>query len=228
MRIMRSIIKHKSLRICLLAAVSFFLSRCFHLDEKEYLSPSVSHFFDELQIKEYSQMEELIQPLIQKHQLPSTPKSSTADILDITDDISEEDYLMDLRKAFLIALSRPPRGSAVQRLIQKIRRNNYAHKHFYSILTHITQQACTHIKNKNRSPRERATYFYVLENIISEVRPYFEKNKEALKILEWIQEARIGIPDSVHKERYIRSLEPQTSSPSELAYNLLKPLRSSQ
>ena len=216
---MRSIIKRSILRAVLLTALSLFLCHCFHLNSKEYLSPTVSYFFDELQMKEHTQMKKLIQPWIHKIQLKSESTSSPADILELTDDVSEGDYLVYLQKAFLIVLSRPPRDDVVQVLLQKLR--SYAHTHFDSILTNIVQQACIHIKNKDRSPRERATYFYVLENVIAEIRPYFERNKKAQDILKWIRSAQISIPDSVHKERYIRALEPSTLSPSEWAHNLL-------
>ena len=211
---MRSVVKY-----CLFL-VNLTCLHCSHLSSKESISASLDYFFDDLQAKDFSQMKQLTDPWTSKTQYPQAERQDN-DSFVIADDMSEEDHDAYLSKALTLILSRPPRDNVVQRLFQHIRRKVKLDR-LYPILMNITRKACIGIKNKKRSALERATYFYILENIITEIRPYINKHKPARAILHLIRTSRISIPDDVHRERYIRALEPQTSSPSKLAEELLE------
>ena len=208
---MRSIIKYWPF------LVSFTCLHCSHLNTKEPIPATLDYFFDDLQAKDFSQMKELIDPWTAKTQEPHLESQDETFLTDI----SEEDNAAYLNKALTLTLSRPPRDNVVQRLVQHIRRK-VKQEQFYSILMNITRKACIGIKNEQRSAIERATYFYILENIITEIRPHINKHKPAQAILHLIRSSRISIPHDVHRERYIRALEPQTPSPSKLTEELLK------
>ena len=191
------------------------LSSCSHFEEKEYLPARLDHFFYDLHIKGYEKMSLLIQPSMKKAER----------FLSLSKDQGDEkrfEVHQFLRKALLIVLSKPGySGGEVSSLVQNIQSKTITSSDFFSILFNITREACSSIKNEDRSPAERATYFYVLENIISETRPYLKKNEKAKNILVYISQAKIVIPKSVHSERYMRVLETQTLSPSQMADKIL-------
>ena len=190
-------------------------SSCSHLEQKEYLPARLDHFFYDLHIKGYETMSLLIQPLMKKAE----------HFRRLSKGQGEEkrfEVHQSLRKALLIVLSKPGySGAEVSSLVQNIQSKTLTSDDFFSILFNITREACSSIKNEDRSPAERATYFYVLENIISETRPYLKKNERAKNIFVYISQAQITIPKSVHSERYMRVLETQTLSPSKMADKIL-------
>ena len=212
----------------------FLLVHCVHFGSKDYVASSLDYFFDELQIKEYEKMSELISPWVNKltTPIPSSkdasvhPESLLRDLeLDDLDGTSEGDYGYYARKTFMTIFSRPDRDQVNQRLIKNLRSKPFINDNYFSLLKVIARQSSLSLKNKNRSPIERATHFYILENIIGELRASITKSSESQKILEQIANANIKIPQEVHQERYIRALQPQTASPSSIARQILRKIK---
>ena len=203
-----SIIRH-----LLLWIIALSLLHCTHMGDREYLPANLSHFFNELHVKGYEGMMDLINPWLEKAR-----------------DIREQEFSigssseMDptIRQAYIIALSRAHHDSVVDTLIKNIRSRTSTKTDFFPLMSVIARQASAGLKNPDRSPLERATYYYILENIITAVSAYVINDKRAVEILQIIATADIEIPDSVHNERYIHALEPRSLSPSKVAENILE------
>lgn len=198
------------------------------------MASSLDYFFDELQIKEYQKISEIISPWVNRLNTPikntssknESPESLLTDLeIGHLDEISEDDYGYFSRKAFVVILSRPSRDQVNKRLIQNLRNKPYINEHYFTLLKVIARQSSSALKNKNRSPLERATHLYILENLISELSPYGREKEEVQEILQMIVDAQIDIPDEVHRERYVRALQPQTVSPSSIARQILKRIK---
>jgi len=205
------------IRHLLLWVVALFLLHCVHTGEREYLPADLPYFFNELHVKGYEGMMDLINPWLAKAR-----------------DIRKQEFSigssaeMDpvIRQAYIIALSRAHHDFVVDKLIKNIRSRSDTKTDFFPIMSVIARQSSAGIKNPGRSPLERATYFYILENIIASVSTYAINDKRAVEVLQIIASADIEIPNSVHNERYIHALEPRNLSPSKVAKNILDKMTS--
>ncbi len=203
-----SIIKHLPVW-----GLALFLLHCTHTSEREYLPANLPYFFNELHVKGYEGMVDLIDPWLEKARGIRKQEFSIG---------SSSEMNPTIRQAYIIALSRAHHDSVVDKLIKNIRSRTSTKTDFFPLISTIARQSSAGLKNKDRSPLERATYFYILENIITAVSAYIISDQRALEILQIIAEADIEIPESVHNERYIHALEPQSLSPSQVAKNILE------
>lgn len=204
-----SIMKHLPLWFAVL-----FLLHCTHTSKnREYLPAHLPYFFNELHIKGYEAMMDVIHPWLEKARNIRKQEFSIG---------SSSEMNPTIRQAYIIALSRARHDSVVDKLIKNIRSSTAGKADFFLLMSMIAKQSSAGIKNPDRSPLERATYFYVLENIIAGVSAYVVSDKRAVEILRLIAEADIKIPEKVHSERYIHAMEPQRPSPSETAENILE------
>ncbi|MDE0152125.1 MAG: hypothetical protein OXK80_06515 [Bdellovibrionales bacterium] len=203
-----SIIRH-----LLLSAIALSLLHCTHTGDKEYLPANLSYFFSELHVKGYEGMMELIDPWLEKARKIREEEFSIG---------SSSEMAPTIRQAYIIALSRAHHDSVVDKLVKNIRSRTSTKTDFFPMISVIARQSSAGLKNPDRSPLERATYFYILENIITSVSTYVVSDKRAVEILQIIANADIEVPDSVHNERYIHALEPRSLSPSKVAENILK------
>ena len=203
-----SIIRHLLLWISAL-----FLLHCTHTGEREYLPANLPYFFNELHVKGYEGMMDLINPWLDKASNIREQEFSIG---------SSSEMDPTIRQAYFIALSRAHHDSVVDKLIKNIRSRTSTKTDFFPLMSVIARQSSAGVKNPDRSPLERATYFYILENVITAVSAYVINDKRAVEILQIIAVADIEIPDSVHNERYIHALEPRSLSPSKVAKNILK------
>ena len=199
-----------------LVSFSFlFLFQCSHTQTPEYLPAQLPYFFNKLHVKGYEGMMDLIEPRLRearnlrKNEFVIGASSEMAPII---------------RGAYVIVLSRANHDRVVSRLIQNLHGETQQKADFYDIMLSIARQSVPGFKNKDRSPLERATYLYILENVISSVRPHLKNNPSAKNIMHFIVEGKIKIPEEVHNVRYLHALEPESLSPSVQAQNILKSL----
>ena len=192
---------------------ALFLLHCTHTGDREYLPANLPHFFNELHAKGYEGMVELIEPWMEKARDIRKQEFSIG---------SSSDMIPTIRQAYIIALSRAHHDSVVDKLVQNIRSRTSTKSDFFQIMSTIARQSSAGLKNPDRSPLERATYLYILENVISSVSAYIVSDKRVVEILKIIAEADIEIPESVYNERYIHALEPRSLSPSQVAKNILE------
>jgi len=203
-----SIIRH-----LLLWTIVLSLLNCTHTGDKDYLPVNVPYFFSELHVKGYEGMMELINPWLAKASDIRAEEFSIGSSLEMDPTI---------RQAYIIALSRAHHDAVVDKLVKSIRFRTSTKADFFSMMSVIARQSSAGLKNPDRSPLERATYFYILENIITATSVHIVNDKRVTEILQIIANANINIPDAVHNERYLHALEPRSLSPSEVAKNILK------
>ena len=187
-----SIIKHLSLWF-----VAICLLHCTHTANREYLPAHLPHFFNELHIKGYEGMMEIIDPWLEKARNIRKQEFSIG---------SSSEMNPTIRQAYIIALSRAYHDSVVDKLVKNIRSQTASKTDFFPLMSNIAKQAVAGVKNPDRSPLERATYFYILENIITSVSLYIVNDKRAVEILQVIASADIEIPEEIHNERYLHAL----------------------
>ena len=190
-----------------------FLLHCTHTADREYLPAHLPYFFNELHVKGYKEMMDLIDPWLEKASNIRKQEFSIG---------SSSEMEPVVRQAYIIALSRARHDSVVDKLVKNIRSRTSLKANFFPIMSAIARQSAAGIKNPDRSPLERATYFYILENVITSVSTYIISDKRAIEILKLIAEANIKIPKKLHNERYVHALEPQRLSPSKVAKSILK------
>lgn len=213
-------LKQSFLCFCIIFS-SLGLVDCTSSNRKDYLPPVLDYSFNDLHTKSLSQIKKLLQPSVKEinDQLRSTDQwGGTGN--------KELDLLAT--KALIVALSKPSYDSDTDRLVQWVYQKSRGRIPLVQMLHKITMEVVLNINNKRRSPSERATYFYILENIIRELRPWVSQNPLALKTLRYIAKSRIRIPKSVHRERYMKALENRTTSPSEIAQQVLEKAKAGQ
>ena len=145
--------------------------------------------------------------------LKSAPKKS----------LSEEAvgiFYRKVSKLFLTAFSRPDKDGETLKLIQYLKQK-FSHKiSYHKVLMELTQKSISALTNEERSPVERATYLYALENILNDLK-LDSSSKGSQMVLNYFVSAHIEVPEEVHSERYMRILEPKTLSPSTQAHYIL-------
>ena len=125
-----------------------------------------------------------------------------------------------VQQAVTIAFSRPDTDDVLFRLKQIIKPETGQTAGFDKHIRHLSSDAAAGIKNEHLNTRERATYYFILANIISHTS--LKKslvNKKALKI---IHKAKIQIPSDLQTYLYIEALESEVTSPSKKALKTLK------
>ena len=211
-KIIWSIMKHRLLLIFLI----WPLVQCSHRDKRAYLPAQLDYFFTELHPKGYEKMEELIHPLL----VEASQENKKVGLREMGEGSPE--VKQAIRQALIIVLSKPGHDASVSRLVRRIQSRTQVYVDFWGTLSNITRSACAGLKNEERSPMERATYFYMLENIIAQLRPMVKENDEAKNILSYIAQAKIKVPKKVHSKRYMEVLEENILSPSKLASKILR------
>ena len=192
---------------------ALLLVHCVHIGEPEYLPPQVDYLFHEIHAKGFEGMLQLVNPWVKKSTELRKAEFAIGSSVEIENVV---------QKAFMIAFCRSNHDGVVQNLIQHIQSKTSTKANFYDTISAITKKAIRGLRNTQRSPVERATYYTVLENVNETLTPYISKHPPARRILEMIAKARLRIPESVHNTRYIHALESKTHSPSSVAHYLLR------
>ncbi len=126
------------------------------------------------------------------------------------------------QQAITIVFSRPDTDDVLFRLKQVLKQETNQTASFKKHLHHLSSDAVAGIKNKTFNTRERATYYFILTNIIQHVS--LKKSYENKRILETIYKAKIQIPADLQTHLYIEALESDVISFSKKALKVLKKL----
>ena len=126
------------------------------------------------------------------------------------------------QQAITIAFSRPDTDDVLFRLKQALKQEVNQTTSFKKHLRHLSSDAVAGIKNENFNTREKATYYFILTNIIQHVS--LKKSHENKRILENIYKAKIPLPADLQTHLYIEALESNVISPSKKALKVLKKL----
>lgn len=173
--------------------------------------------YSELQIKDYDEMKTLVRDRItasKKAFLDRQKKGKNSEEAD-------RQAIEVLRNALKLILSRPNDDNMLAKLLPFVRSelNNYSA--FEDTLASLTQESVRSISNDKIPSVYRSTSLFLLENVMSEIRPEISKKEGFKKLVEFIRDAKIVVPESVKNERRLRSMQ-RSKNPSEMAETILK------
>lgn len=174
------------------------------------------HKFTELQIKDYDQMTQMVEEKVNESKAIAIKMQEKG-----LDEEGDEVAIAKLKDALELILSRPNKDNMVAKLAPLVRTelNNYSA--FESTMSSIATQAVQAIGNESLSIVQRSTAVFVLENILSEVKPVLSRNEEFRNMVRMIRDAKIEIPDKVAANRKLTSMDP-TPDLSKIAGILLE------
>lgn len=140
----------------------------------------------------------------------------------ITRDPGEVDEaIFHYQKALRVLFSRPDQDDARSLLFGEIRKRLSEVHGTDRVLQELTDEAIAAIRSSEAKPLEKATYVYVLENLMAEIRPDLSSNANYRDLLVQIRDARLVLSPEVRKSNFIQSLNPLIS-PSKTAEAMLK------
>lgn len=135
-----------------------------------------------------------------------------------TDSAEQNEYL---RETLLQVLARPDRDNTLIDILPLLKEALNKSKAYDDNLLSFTKEALATIK-ANKLPTEIiATQFFVLENIIAEIRPSLVSNKKHKQIIELIIDADIEVDQKISSYRLFNGMF-KTVSPSKTASKILE------
>lgn len=130
-----------------------------------------------------------------------------------------------LQAAAQFTLSRPDRDNAVTKVIAPIRTELKEMNVMEATMHKIVMTSIAGLNNKSLKPSDRATYYFVLINFMSEFKPDLKTNPKMRQSFEEIKKADIEIDHKVMNDLALRAMSGRAKSPSEVATNLLKSVK---
>jgi hypothetical protein len=173
-----------------------------------------AHNFSELQIKDYDQMLNAVEKKV-------------ADSKAVAIKMQEEDMVEEgdkqavarLREALLLILSRPNKDNMVAKLVPVVKKELINYDAFQDVLAAIAGQATGAIQSETLSVSQRATAIYVLENLLSEIKPLLTGDAKLRALVKKIRDADITVPDKVKSHRKLTGMD-ETPDISKIAGRL--------
>ncbi|MCM2280395.1 MAG: hypothetical protein NDI61_00955 [Bdellovibrionaceae bacterium] len=177
--------------------------------------PKLEFDSTQLMMKNSDQVNELINARIQK---AGNVQASQVDDAEADSVVVELETLEALKDAMRIALARPDRDGTRSSLYSLVRRELVDLNSLDVVLRDLAQESIDALKAK-RSAKAQATYVYILENLMAELRPDLA-NDNTREIVTRIRDARIDIDPAVRKQLMMRTMS-RPVSPSDTAERLL-------
>lgn len=150
-------------------------------------------------------MQNLVQDLIRK---------STAEQSD------DEAAQQHLREALKLTFSRPNSDNMIAKLVPEIRRELLNFGSFESTIDSIVIEALSTVTSRKGTAQHQSTALFVLENVLSEIRPEVKTNAKLRKVVAKIRDAKISITKEVIKDQKLRGMF-KTKNPSDLAREII-------
>ena len=170
--------------------------------------------YSDLVIRDYDEMNKQVQIRIRNaHKANKDGEDSEGD----------GKAIEELRDALKLVFSRPNSDNMVAKLTPEVRRELNGFSSYEDTLSSLAAEALGTVSDKNNTVMQRSTALFLLENLLSEVRPEAGNNEDLLRIVKRISEAKIKIPTDVKQDRKLRSMF-KTQNPSETADDILKSL----
>lgn len=173
---------------------------------------AATYKYSELVVKDYDEM--LFEVL--KH-------VKAARQMVIKEDESEEDTdgaKAELREALKFIFSRPNSDNMVAKLTPEVRRELVNLNAYEDTIMSLAKEAVAALKTDNLPAITRATYLFLLENLLGEIAPEVS-NEDLRSSIEFIRDAKIKISPDVRRERKLRGMYTD-ASPSDEAKRILE------
>ncbi|MCB0414414.1 MAG: hypothetical protein KDD50_08780 [Bdellovibrionales bacterium] len=139
---------------------------------------------------------------------------------DLSLDERESEAVKILKKTLRMIFSRPDKDSMVQRILPDIRRRLTNLHSYDDTIEKLANECVYNIKSNKMAPVYISTCIFILENIMSEIKPTAKDNKVYKQIMSKIIEADLEVPRKVRSFRRMRGMF-KTISPSETAKNIM-------
>lgn len=188
--------------------------------------------YSDLITLDLEEMEKKVQSLVKKvNDLPEEAEEET----DLVDDeesgsqsgtetsAKDKEAIEALRGALRFILTRPDRinENMVSKLMPLVRGKLVNYSAFEDTLASLTNEAISGLQQKQLKPIYRATYMFMLENIMTEIQKEAVDKPEFERIIKKIRDAKIEIADDVKSELKMRTTF-AASDPSAIADEILK------
>ncbi len=168
--------------------------------------------YSDLIIKDYDEMNQQVQARIKKAR-----ELTKADAAEGED----QEAIAELADALRLIFSRPNSDNMVAKLTPDVRRDLSNLSAFEETMSTIARECLVEAQEKGGTVARRSTSLFMLENILSEIRPEVQGNESLRKIVQAIADAKLRIADDVIAERRVRSMF-KTTNPSDMAKDILK------
>lgn len=140
-------------------------------------------------------------------------------------DIDDEEKFYErtqiLKKATIMALSRPNKDNALIEVMPILKVELRKDSAYEETLLSITKASIRTLQNDKSTPQSAATQLFILENMLSEVRPCLKTHPTCKDILVAIKDAELKVPNRAKSFRKMNGMF-KTYSPSILAERLYK------
>lgn len=181
----------------------------------EYNLPSYS----DLNTKDLGQMRQLVSKGLQKA-YSSSEKAEDGDYM------QPDNVWQGIQQVILVILARPDQDNMIAKLMPEIQSKIAEFGRLEDALKNVKAYALQ--KWNGATTDEKATLLFVLENTMSQARPYLKSNPDGKETKSWakaifldIHKAQLEIPEKVKNNRKLRSMY-KTSSPSATARLVLE------
>lgn len=134
---------------------------------------------------------------------------------------AEPAAIEQLKDATRLVFARPDQDGSREHTFARLRRELSDMGALEGVLQSLTTESLAALRtDAPNTPREQATYIFVLENMMAEIRPEVSSNAQFKKIVEDIRDAHIEIGEKVRSQQLLRSMN-KPVSPSETAARIL-------
>lgn len=179
--------------------------------------PYVEYDSASLQMMNAEQMNALVVKKIKKAQ-EIQKKQEVNDDEGLT---AEPAAIEQLKDATRLVFARPDQDGSREHTFARLRRELSDMGALEGVLQSLTTESLAALRtDAPNTPREQATYIFVLENMMAEIRPEVSSNAQFKKIVEDIRDAHIEIGEKVRSQQLLRSMN-KPVSPSETAARIL-------
>jgi hypothetical protein len=185
-----------------------FLTACAsssHHGEGHYGSPAPQFKYNELMLKDYDEMDKMVQSLVKKAR-------------SVGDD--QEAAVAHLREALKLIFTRPNSDNMVAKLAPEVRRELAVYNAVDRTLMSLANEGLATVLADNVAVSQQASALFMLENMISEIRPEIHNHEGFRKVIETIADADVGISSDVKKDMKLRGMF-KAIDPSKLAREIL-------
>lgn len=199
------------------ALISIFLISNFQLgcSETKPEAPTKSQgtTYRDLLLKDYEEMLAMVKGYVNKaHKIVGDSDTNTE---------WEHDAKLEMIKAERLILSRPNSDNMVSKLVVEVKREMGEIGSYDDVLEAITHEGVQAFNGDLNLPVPmQTTFLFVLENLMSELKPEITEDPRQQALMEQIRDAKIKVPYDVMAERKLQAMF-LTENPSEEAAKIL-------
>ena len=175
-------------------------------------SLAISYDYKTLQMKNVDEMSNFVRKKIRKAEKVSAQAEAEG--------FDGNPGLVVLEETLFTVLSRPNADHMIDKIITPLTRELRAYNAYLKTFHRIVDASIKGLVDKSQSVKLRATYTFVLKNVMSEVQPNIKTDESIKAIYEKIYKAKIKIPKEV-RSHLAKNMVPPLSL-SEVAHSVLQ------